>query len=1019
VVKRFIIFAALLLLALAPLKAQDQISYQKQAGALSTLYRGALPSELYPYKYNGTYFLESPTFVKGNLFYNGKYYYDILLNLDAAKQELLVKGNENLAPVVLSGKMVNFFTMNGKFYVNLNAIGFPNAPRGYYQLIRDGEKPILSLVEKKYKSQAGYHNGQEIGYDDPYYDRDVPDYFLRKETFYTLKNGNIARISRLAAKRELKKEADHTPLISSLMQKWTGNSDSAPLNDSPIASSFITVLPENFFEEIPEQEVDEPLDEESISSSYRNKVYVIGSGNSSTSVRVSGVVTDMETGETIPGVVIFDSNTRTHTESDSKGRYSITLRPGDNVLNFSYEGKEDLALKVELHSNGVLNVELPDRINLLESAIVSAQSIANHRTASMGHDMVNIRTIVKIPSAFGEGDILKAVLSLPGVKSVGEASGGFNVRGGSPDQNLVLFNGNTIYNPSHMFGIFSSFNPDIVENVELYKSSIPAQYGGRLSSVLCVESKRGNTDKLHGSLSIGLLTSRFHLDGPIGKSKKTTFIAGARTTYSDWILKRLPANSYYNSGSAGFSDYNLGITHRINNEHTIRLNGYMATDRFSFSQDTSFHYSNLNVSAEYKYRGENGKVFQLNTGYDQYQSITGIHAWTYGAYDLETGIKQVFLRSLYAFPAGNHYISSGLDVVGYRLNPGLMTPYGKNSRVVDQKLNDESAVEPVLFVSDKWDINEKLSVEGALRLSSFLFLSTPKFYAGPEFRLSARYTLMNNLSFKGGFNTMRQNIHLISNTAGVSPMDTWKLSDKNIAPTTGWQAAGGVYWTELHTGLDFSLEGYWKSMRNCLDYRPGAQLSMNPNLAEDLIPVFGKAYGVEAQVKKVTGNITGWVSYCYSRSKFKEMENRGFETLAHGNWYNAPFDKPHEFKLVANWAITHRYSVSANIDYSTGRPITVPVGQYIIGKQYHYAYTQRNSYRIPDYFRMDLAFNVDPGHYLKAVTHSSFTIGVYNVTGRKNPYSVFFKTTAGGRVQGYLLSVFATQIPYVSFNLLF
>jgi hypothetical protein len=290
---------------------------------------------------------------------------------------------------------------------------------------------------------------------------------------------------------------------------------------------------------------------------------------------------------------------------------------------------------------------------------------------------------------------------------------------------------------------------------------------------------------------------------------------------------------------------------------------------------------------------------------------------------------------------------------------------------------------------------------------------------GPEAHLSAKYSPAANFSLKAGFNTMQQYIHLISNTAAVSPMDTWRLSSADIAPTTGWQGAGGVYWTILGAGLDLSLEGYYKQTRNALDYKSGAMLSMNPRLAESLVPVRGRAYGVELMLKKPAGRLTGWISYSYSRSQLQEMQDRGAETINHGAWYNAPHDKPHEFKLVGNFALTHRFSFSVNVDYSTGRPVTIPVGRYWYDGDMRLAYSERNGYRIPDYFRVDAAFNIDPGHYLKALAHASITIGVYNVTGRKNPYSVFFKTTPDGTVHGYMLSVFATQIPYINLNILF
>lgn len=250
-------------------------------------------------------------------------------------------------------------------------------------------------------------------------------------------------------------------------------------------------------------------------------------------------------------------------------------------------------------------------------------------------------------------------------------------------------------------------------------------------------------------------------------------------------------------------------------------------------------------------------------------------------------------------------------------------------------------------------------------------------------------------------------------------MDTWRLSSADITPTTGWQGAGGAYWTLLGSGIDLSVEGYYKQSKRALDYKSGALLSMNPNLSDELVPVRGKAYGVEFMVRKPAGNLTGWVSYTWSRSLLQEMTDRGANTINRGEWYNAPYDKPHEFKLSGIYAFTHRYSVSLNIDYSTGRPVTIPVGKYFYDGAWRFSYSDRNSYRIPDYFRMDAAINIDPGHYLKALAHASFTIGVYNITGRKNPYSVFFRSDSRGEVKGYMLSVFATQVPYANINILF
>ena len=549
-------------------------------------------------------------------------------------------------------------------------------------------------------------------------------------------------------------------------------------------------------------------------------------------------------------------------------------------------------------------------------------------------------------------------------------------------------------------------------------ASIPAEYGGRVSSVLNVNSRDGDMQKWRGSAGIGLLTSRLQVEGPLAEGK-TSINAGARTTYSNWILKLLPKESNYSGGSAGFMDANVGITHRIDSKNTLQAYGYYARDRFSFGGDTTFRYGNLNASLVWKHRTEKGRL-QISAGYDRYANRISAHEWAFGAYDLDTKIQQAFLRADRKRTLSDaHELAWGIHLTGYSLNPGTIEPFGVTSGIATNSLDLEQALEPAVYVSDTWKPSEAFSVEAGTRLTGFYSRKGNALYGFPDLRLAFKYSPEDNLSFKAGLNTLSQYIHLISNTSAVSPMDTWKLSDDRIKPTWGWQAAAGTYWTELNTGIDFSMEAYFKQSYRALDYLPGATLMMNPNLADDLVPVKGRSYGVELMARKTTGKITGWASYSYSRARLKEMGDRGLEAIAHGEWYNAPYDKPHEFKLVSNFALTHRYSFSVNVDYSTGRPVTVPIGMYYYGGTYRMAYSTRNAYRIPDYFRTDVAFNIDPGHYLKAAFHTTITIGVYNVTGRKNPYSVFFKATPYGTTKGYMLSVFATQIPYINLNILF
>ena len=1005
----------LLILAFCPLQAQD---YQQYAGGLSTLYRGRMQN-MYPYRFNGTYYLQTRKFGTGSVQYNGKRYDNVLLNLDAYSQELVTKPTENAGTVVLFRDQVAWFTLGDRRFVNLRYMGYKEAEEGYYEVLRDGKEPLLRLNRKFFRTEIQNRETPEM---DGNFDPEVVNTFLPVHTDYVLEGSRLKKLSRRALARRMKQADNGVSPFAGLINRWHPAAEDVADGTLPAAGAVPKGigLPDGYFKQIKEDTTTVQHAQNVLTATYRNKIYTIGTAGrpSSGKATVSGVILEAETGEPLPGVVVYDDNTSTYARSNARGEYRISLPTGSNVLNFNADSKEELALKLEIMGHGSLDVVMTEKVNLLKGAIISAESMRQHRSTTMGVESVSMNTIGKIPSAFGEGDIIKAVLTLPGVKSVGEASGGFNVRGGSADQNLILYNDNTIYNPSHLFGIFSAFNPDLTDNVELYKSSIPAEYGGRISSVLRIRSKEGDPSRVRGSIGLGLLTSRMHLEGPLRKGK-TTFIAGGRITYSDWMLKLLPKHSAYTGGGASFWDANLGLTHRFNDHNSLQLFGYYAADRFSFSGDTTFRYNNLNASAVYRHKSDDGSSFRISAGYDQYLNTLGAHNWESGAYDLSTHIRQAFLKIVRVRVAGSHTITYGVDATGYALDPGIMEPFGENSQIKAATLNREYGLEPALHLEDNWAISEIFSIDGGVRLSSFYVPDPSKFYIGPEVRVSAKFSPAKNFTMKAGYNTMRQYIHLISNTSSVSPMDTWRLTSAEIAPTTGWQGAGGIYWTLLGAGLDFSLEGYYKESQYGLDYKSGATLSMNPHLSDELVPVQGKAYGVEFMLKKPAGALTGWISYNYSRSLLKEMQDRGKETINGGEWYNAPYDKPHEFKLVANWAMTHRFSLSLNVDYSTGRPITVPIGKYWYGGDWRLAYSDRNSYRIPDYFRMDAAFNIDPGHYKKSLVHASFTIGVYNITGRKNPYSVFFRTNQQGQLNGYMLSIFATQIPYINLNLLF
>ena len=787
--------------------------------------------------------------------------------------------------------------------------------------------------------------------------------------------------------------------------------------------SVFTALPAGYFDEqrslVDDSGLQQYLAEQSAVATFQNKVYEIGESNAGRSgkVYVSGHVRDVASGEPLVGVSVYDDRTGAYTVTDADGFYRVALPVGDNFLNLSGYSLDDMRLTLKVWDDGMLDVVMKEKVLSLTGAVVSADAVSHHRNAQMGIERVRMEVINKIPTAFGEGDVIKAVLALPGVKSVGEASSGFNVRGGSTDQNLILFNDGTIYNPTHLFGIFSAFNPDIISEVELYKSSIPAEFGGRISSVLDVRNREGNANKLTGSLGLGLLTSRFHLEGPLVKGK-TTFLLGGRTTYSNWLMKFLPEESEYAGGKASFSDLNASLTHQVNEKNTLQAYFYWSRDGFSFERDPAFRYANLNASLKWRSHLSSRLNLVTSAGYDRYgarlENSLGQNQMS--GYTVDTRIHQGFAKAIFRYSVSDaHDLSFGLNATYYHLMPGTMAPLYKGETLVRTwSVDDQDALEPAVFASDNWTVNPRLTVEGGVRLSGLLALHPNKFYMNPEFRLSAKYSLQDNLSVKAGFNTMSQYIHLISNTSSISPIDTWQLSTDRIRPQTGWQAASGLYWTVADGTIDLTLEAYYKRASHQLDYKSGATTMMNPHLADDLVETFGKAWGVELMAKKTSGKFTGWLSYSYSRALLREMEDRGVATINGGAWYNAPHDKPHEVKFVGNYKFTHRYSLSANVDYATGRPVTLPIGTYQYGGGARLAYSQRNTYRIPDYFRLDLAFNIDPGHYLRQFSHMSWTVGVYNVTARKNAYSVFFDGT-----EGHMLSIFACPIPYVNLNLKF
>ena len=779
-----------------------------------------------------------------------------------------------------------------------------------------------------------------------------------------------------------------------------------------------------------------------------SRLYEIGSPGAvarNNKATVAGHIREAKSGEPVLGAAVYVVSPSVGVSTDQFGYYALTLPVGPHVLNVRGIGIKNTQRRIVLHADGQLDVEVEEGITALKEVVVEAEKDRNVAGMQMGVEKLDIRTMRQVPTAFGETDILRVVMMLPGVKSIGEGSTGISVRGGATDQNLILFNDAMVFNPSHLFGLFSGFNPDVLKTVELYKSAIPARYGGRLSSVLDITTRDGNNKKFAGSGGVGLLTSHLTVEGPLVKNK-SSFIVGGRTSYSDWLLHQLPSRSLRES-AASFYDVSAHISHELDKKNTLYATGYLSHDRFKLASDTSYEYSNRTLSLKWKHLFSN-KLYGVLTGTgSQYDYRIASEKNPVNASVLTFGIAQAGLQTDFSyFHNDKHTVDFGASTLRYRSSPGSLAPVGGESLITQDELPREQAQESALYVSDQVQLLPRLALNLGLRYSLYQALgprdvnqyapgvprttssildtlryaagATVATYHGPEYRISLKYALSEKSSFKASYNRTRQYIHQLSNTASAAPTDTWKLSDAYVRPQVGDQTALGYYHNFRHNTIETSVETYYKALRDFVDYRSGATLLLNRHLETDVVNAEGKAYGVEVSIRKTTGKVNGWLNYTYARSLVRVNPDISTERINGGAYYPSNFDKPHEVNLASNYRFSRRFSASLNINYSTGRPITLPLAVYYMGGAQRVYYSDRNAYRVPDYYRADFALNIEGNHKIKKLAHSSWTLSVYNLTGRRNPYSVYFKSQ-NGQIKGYKLSIFGQPIPSVTYNFKF
>jgi len=965
--KKVLLFAAILTF-FPTVRCQAQSggyeSYMKTAGDYAALYRGRVEPVFFYTGYLHHPFLFEKNFTPGSISINGIYYPNVNLRYDVFRNYLAVVANERQIPVLPEQDKIDFFVYHDKVYVPFD---------GWFVCLEHYGKH-LSFMHKTRKLQG---NDEVIG-------KFVYKPLEVKENYYLCDaDGNVTPISSVRLlnkmypqyKKQLKefiKEEElkfSKPSLNNSLALCVAKIDALLTADkgSVEAKSLLSFRASSAPEEAKQQ----------------------GGGN-------------------VPTVEFEDPEI-------------ITSMPSYDA--FKIDGKADYTAMAE-DDNYADNPVAKDLEPYAEARSLEEVQVVGFRQKltmeQSGMEAFRPALLKNIPLVMGEADVLKMALMLPGIQSTGEASSGLNVRGGATDQNLVLLNNGTVFNCMHLFGVFSSFNSDLISEAQIYKGGIPAQFGGRLSSVMDIKGKYADMAKFHGSASIGLLTSKGTFELPIVKDKVSLLVSG-RTTYSDWLLKQIPEKSGYKNGKGGFYDLGGVLTAKLSSKHRLNIYGYYSADRFSFTQNDNYKYRNANGSLEWKGIYSDSLFSNFAVGYDHYDYLNEEDLDLSTAGRLTFNINQFWAKGSMKYILNDkHTLSFGLNSTLSTIMPGEYGPVGEASAITKRTLQDDKALESAVYAEDVWSLTDKLSVTGGVRLNIFNSMKedSKHTYFSPELRLSGTYKLNDESSVKLGFNNTNQYIHKVSNTVIMCPTDTWIYSNSHIKPQNGIQVSMGYYYN--WKDYEFSVEAYWKRMGNLLTYRSGAQILMNENLWKDVMPAKGRAYGIELQVHKQYGKLTGWISYCYSRSQMRQNDPGVGIVLNDGEWFNADYDSPHAFKFSGNYKFTRRVSLSLTLDYSTGRPLTVPAGEYYnyqYGKNVPY-YDKRNMARMPFYFRSDASLNIEPSHHLTALTHSWFSIGVYNMLGRRNAYSIYF-VPESGELKSYRLSIYGAPIPFVSYNIKF
>ena len=765
---------------------------------------------------------------------------------------------------------------------------------------------------------------------------------------------------------------------------------------------------------------------------------------------LSGYITDVETNEKLIGVNVLLPALNLGTTTNEYGFYSISIPNGDQELIISYLGFKNFTEKINLLEDKILNIKLFPEVELLEEVVVKDNlELINLRSPQMSVNSLAINTIKKMPAALGEVDIIRSITLLPGVTNGGEGASGFNVRGGAVDQNLILLDEAIIFNSSHLFGFFSVFNPDAIKDIKLFKGGIPANYGGRVSSVLNIYQKDGNSNDFSAEGGVGLISSRLLLEGPL-KKEKGSFLIGGRSSYVHLFL---PLIESVKDNKAYFYDLNTKVSYTINTKNNLYLSGYFGRDVFDISNLFNNAYGNSVANFRWNHLFSNQLFSNLSLIYSDYD-----YRLDFSFADFEWNSSIINMNLKYDF---KHYLSEkikleyGLNSIYYKFDPGLIEPTKEDSSIQVNKLTDKYAIESSLYTGINYQFSPKTSIQLGARLSNFirlgqklntyvndnplLYNSALKIYQGSEPtgkidysrgtvlknflylepRLAFAYQNRPSQSFKMSYNRMVQYLHLISNTNSPTPIDIWAPSGKFIDPQILDQFAIGYFKTFNSNRYNLEFEVFHKLIQNRLDYIDGAELIANDAIEQVLLAGEAKAKGIELLVRKNEGKLTGWIAYTLSRSEQRTPGRTSSEVgINNGDWYFTPYDKTHDISITTTYALNKKWDFNANFLYQTGQPITYPEAQYQFMNFSIPNYETRNSSRLPNYHRLDLSAIYNPNRKDKTFS-GQWVFSVFNAYNRQNAANIRFqKNIDTGQNEAVRLSIFGI-IPSVTYNFKF